>query len=124
MDVMELRIGNWVNNMGIEIRFDINDWDCIVSKAFSQNPMERYKPIPLTEEWLVKLGMIREGSDWWGLKGFELGETSSGYINSVNSFEYSHGIGIRWVHQLQNLYYAFTGEEMGLVGGSAGDLKL
>ena len=91
---------------------------------------EYFEPIPLTEEWLEKLGLIKEnqtktlpaelqrpdvdedGSIFYSwVKGgvFNLEIQSNGEI----WFElYSHYKHIKWVHELQNLYFALTGEEL------------
>lgn len=75
------------------------------------------KPIPLTEEWLVKFGFENEGFDYWnGPVFFELCDCGNGeWRNSINCHEYEHGIAIKYVHQLQNLYFALTGEELQLI---------
>lgn len=91
--------------------------------------IEDYKPIPLTEIWLEKLGLIKknitedmpqelkqpdideDGSIWYmwvqGLFNLEIQE------NGEIWFElYSHYKHIKYVHELQNLYYALTGVEL------------
>lgn len=91
--------------------------------------IEDYKPIPLTEIWLEKLGFIKknitedmpqelkqpdideDGSIWYmwvqGLFNLEIQE------NGEIWFElYSHYKHIKYVHELQNLYYALTGVEL------------
>ena len=124
MTAQELRIGNYVNNMGVMIKFDEADWECIVSKAFSQNPMERYTPIPLTEEWLLKFGFKYNKLQFcsntiichqYKIKGICLSIDE----RKVNKHEYSFFGNnfirtVKHVHQLQNLYFALTGEELKL----------
>jgi len=92
--------------------------------------IEHFDPILLTEDWLEKLGLIKENQteglpeelqrpdvdedgrifySW--VKGgvFNLEIQSNGEI----WFElYSHYKHIKWVHELQNLYFALTGEEL------------
>ena len=124
MRVEELRIGNLVDNMGVTIRFDIGDWDCIISKAFSQTPMERYSPIPLTEEWLLKLGFEKKEC-----KSYSSGDELIYYTftSPVYGFLIWNTIQKQWwvlgkisicqpehIHSLQNLYFALTGEELKL----------
>jgi hypothetical protein len=59
-----------------------------------------YEPIPLTEEWLLKFGFIWHG-DIKILKG---------YLNNyVDGNGETH---LKYVHQLQNLYFALTNEEL------------
>jgi hypothetical protein len=84
--------------------------------------IEAIKPIPLTEEWLVKFGFdIKTDLDI----GRHCYENDIGKYNDSKHFEYiissgddSHGgwwyytKEIEYVHQLQNLYFALTGEEL------------
>ena len=56
MEAKELRIGNWVNDVGDGcIITEIQDGDDI---DFAKD----YNPIPLTEEWLIKFGAKEYGS--------------------------------------------------------------
>ena len=97
MKANELRIGNWV---------------------YSPNHKENYKvirleldseinaePIPLTEEWLIRLGFKIFCKDFY-LNGIIIHTRKRGYVlrKSVPIIQY--------VHQLQNLYFALTGEEL------------
>lgn len=63
--------------------------------------------VSLTEEWLLKVGFKHIYDDW--------------YYNSIMSINISKKIinidnfcvsNIEFVHQLQNLYFALTGEEL------------
>ncbi len=70
------------------------------------------KPIPLTEEWLLRFGF-----EWYGrITGWTINEHS---INEKNGcFEFcinkEFSVELKYVHQLQNLYFALTGEELTL----------
>jgi len=75
----------------------------------------RCEPVPLTEEWLLKLGFSRSPLP------FSEGVYEGPIID--NRVEYNAGSfmyclwtqrlrNIEHVHQLQNLYYALTGEEL------------
>lgn len=77
------------------------------------------KPIPLTEEWLVKLGFDyypdNDSYQLESLYGFVIfGRIGKGFNVFVNSDEI--GNQINFVHQLQNLFYALTGEELTIKG--------
>lgn len=70
------------------------------------------KPIPLTEEWLLKFGFendtitaTKKGFD------FSIGFYASGFY-LCKSLDEMFGVEIKHVHQLQNLYFALTGEEL------------
>ena len=80
---------------------------------FDSNIGETYqpfKPIPLTEEWLLKFGLLKTKNSVL-MGGYELIYDDKN--NMYNVFVY-HGIfcTIKYVHQLQNLYFALTGEEL------------
>jgi len=77
--------------------------------------IEDYKPIPLTEEWLKKFGFedLYYGEDKFGW--IKEGVNISKYFNFVlmlPNAEYYDSTKIKWVHDLQNLYYAITGIEL------------
>ena len=136
MKANELRIGNLVD-LGNRIAkvIEINHLGCVVvDLEETQDTIEDYertKPIPLTEEWLVKFGFVeikRHTHD------FEEVFYSKSIINGqpnhnetlVISLPLNHceigeynieesylmNINIDYVHQLQNLYFALTGEEL------------
>jgi hypothetical protein len=102
----ELRIGNWIQTYRIggffkehqiSTGFEIDDYDgCSTDLA---------KPIPLTEEWLKRF-------DWGNRKDKDLAVSfglTSGTIHFVAGNYY---VECYTVHQLQNLYFALTGEEL------------
>lgn len=122
MNTKELRIGNLVLISGriekiyrIE-RDGVNGW---VEQGVRIK--EVFKPIPLTEEWLLKFGFEKvkdtfitfdsyhyENENCWIYlidKGFEFElKTGDERHNLCRTYQY--------VHQLQNLYFALTGQEL------------
>ena len=92
----ELRIGNWVKN-GNAYEAQVTIEILKVAKIFN--------PIPLTEEWLLKFGFKPFVKDW-SLHGVVIHTRKRGFVlrKSVPIIQY--------VHQLQNLYFALTGEEL------------
>ncbi len=119
MKATELRIGNWiktVTNREVQVAaptlFDFHDYD--------------FHPIPLTEEWLVKLGFrMHEGNQYRKYylideddfqKAFEVSLNPPGTIDYCFTprLQYGNRIDLRidFVHQLQNLYFALTGQEL------------
>jgi hypothetical protein len=109
----ELRIGN-LTSMGIVylIEDDIfrvknNEGDSL------KNTFADIQPIPLTEEWLMKLGFIKKNGygfikkDLFGNLFYSV-ETKEHFIFQYHELR----IKIEYVHQLQNLYFALTGEEL------------
>ena len=73
-----------------------------------------YEPIPLTEEWLLKFGFETKGINRpkWTKWKVDLIEDEKGIFSFDESRIY---IDIEFVHQLQNLYFALTGEELELI---------
>ena len=80
---------------------------------------EFIQPIILTEEWLYKFGFEENGVDkkenekyrkYWSEGKFDVYKIISFYLDNNKS----HEPDIKYVHQLQNLYFALTGEELTL----------
>ena len=118
----ELRIGNYVHEKDYGLRkvvkIDNRDGhDNLYRDAYGDASGGIIKPIPLTEEWLVKFGILTfkdisndkdKGSIYFD------SDTNSFYIYSgMGSYEsYGFEVKCEYVHQLQNLYFALTGEEL------------
>jgi len=116
MKASELRIGNLVKSIGIEYvvsQIDGNSNIKGVEGGTSFNLDKTAQPIPLTEEWLLKLGAKKLSDNF-----FEIG-----YLKfKIHSHQYGidfhfgnggeHYIKPHYVHSLQNLYFALTGEEL------------
>lgn len=122
MKVQELRIGNYVEGVGTEESIRrIND-----SIQYNYNTekyeldaidIQFFKPIPLTEEWLEKFAF--EWSIWhqaWHRLGFVFNLSERGvsgyYMHMVKRNNDIICPEIIYVHQLQNLYFVLTGEEL------------
>ncbi len=95
MKANELRIGNYVyDNLGGVLKIKGISLDSTLSHI---------KPIPLTEEWLFKFRLMSI-------------KTELGFWNNGDAIYFSYGfeksIELKYVHQLQNLYFALTGEEL------------
>ena len=125
----ELRIGNYINtiNRGSEVHLP-DDIVFIIQKLGSKcelcridkKPWEEIKlpeipyydlsPIPLTEEWLLKFGFE------WKIQhqGFYNGrfKIDEKYKEGYRLYFGGEKIDVKHVHQLQNLYFALTGEEL------------
>lgn len=70
-----------------------------------------HNPIQLTEEWLIRFGFEKVNSDYILFKNDNLLMLSSSFRLLADD-GYSMSIKIKYVHQLQNLYFALTGEEL------------
>ena len=120
MIATELRIGNWVKvRKGKVLPITIHDLNLMLEwEALKYSKTPPIRPIPLTEDWLLKFGGKKdEGNDVYLpiSKGIDMRL----YIKEDHILEckgqvcpfkeYNH---IKCVHQLQNLYFALTGEEL------------
>jgi hypothetical protein len=115
MKATELRIGNWVEIQGLESKIILVDTEgCICENEYCEdfennNITQNLQPIPLTEEWLLKFGFeysdLNGDSGLWKIPPFQI-------YGKYNQFIYDYRLDVNYVHQLQNLYFALTGEEL------------
>lgn len=70
-------------------------------------------PIPLTEEWLARFGFEYERS--LSLYMFEHMGFKEGDLNTLLLFYGEGTVNCQYVHQLQNIVFALTGEELKLL---------
>lgn len=72
-----------------------------------------FNPIPLTEEWLIKFGFEWNHGDWI-INDVRISECEENEGETVFKIQLSHSIEkqIEHVHQLQNLYFSLTNEEL------------
>lgn len=128
MEANELRLSNIVDYNGVNFKIYsvrspepnaddyYNDKSIITiwNNGLADVCIDDLNPIPLTEEWLIKFGF----------------EKTKGYVFKIDKFSlfdhnYDQGnlflklnsqnvplINIKYVHQLQNLYFALTGKEL------------
>jgi hypothetical protein len=118
MKAEELRIGNLVlipyNKSNKQEGFFEATISQIVDFGAYIKP-EDYEPILLTEEWLLKFGFASNPyQDRYekGVLHIECDKTK-GYLQ-LWCEQLPQAIFIKYVHQLQNLYFALTGEELQL----------
>ncbi len=120
MNTKELRIGNYIKSGtgfykvvalstdGIEATTKIND------NILYMGTNTIYSGIELTKQWLIDFGFIRFGSnedenDIYCIRNHDevwIIDTGNSFI--LDEFEFK----IKFVHQLQNLYFALTNEEL------------
>jgi hypothetical protein len=133
IQVNELRIGNY---------YMFADYDGIVYRAVKEIKYNQFglqsdydgvnfeicRPIPITEEWLIKLGFKKDNSEDdyiiehpKDIVKYVLTENVLGiglWILGVDQFydkDYKYfSWDIKFVHQLQNLYFALTQKELTL----------
>jgi hypothetical protein len=119
MKATELRIGNWL--MG-NAPFEVTGSNIALAQV-REIALDtiHWQPIPLTEEWLVKMGfsdgLLQEES-------FNMKVNSKMWV-SITDLDHEGLIHthIEHVHQLQNLYHALTGQELELKSVSLNKLN-
>ena len=101
MKATELRIGNWV--------LSPTEGEIQIENGWQIDEGEDVEPIPLTEDWLERFGFeysdLNGDSGLWKIPPFQI-------YGKYNQFIYDYELDVNYVHQLQNLYFALTGEEL------------
>lgn len=121
----ELRIGNLIINtfkktngfpdyidrvVSLAAYGEINVWSEPINKENGGSKCMMFEGVPLTKEWLLRFGfkfmsMTIDSPATWIKDQIQLKQTESKDI-------IFHGLQIKHVHQLQNLYFALTGKEL------------
>ena len=135
MNANELRIGNIIYFSFIREKVEVvgialKDNELYIQTKlnntyFFESPA-KYKPIPLTEEWLLKFG-FEKTDDYGDIQYYALKNSGKRhYYVCFNHDDISFGLCVfgnctsliyddvflQHIHQLQNLYFALTGEEL------------
>jgi hypothetical protein len=133
MKASELRIGNLIYNSYTKDIFSVYPMFIV---QFSKTEDTNIKPIQLTEEWLLKFGFIKYPDcrdtfqqvyydsyqfeiDRFTIISFSIQQGNKNLIKCNFDRGYRSDDGkknyyIKHVHQLQNLYFALTNEELKL----------
>lgn len=119
MKASELRIGNYVKRKSSNTPLRIENFvmDSVHfnrSKKPYFSKVSNIEPIPLTEDWLLMFGFdYLDSLSMYEKNGFGFKKSD------INTIHYDYGLcslSIKYVHQLQNLYFALTGDELELKG--------
>lgn len=113
MKASELRVGNliWVDDNIVPTYIhavtaeDIFDLD----RGAVEAKGAKAQPIPLTEEWLLRLGFVRWSAEEWMFPGDEWFMWSDGYITVDGGLIIAHA---KHVHELQNAVYIMVRKEL------------
>ena len=130
MKTKDLRLGNLVYKDGEIYRIESlgyhesdSPWQNLVHLASGdEDNICDYEPIPLTEEWLLKFGFKKYynlSKHWYLENQYQDYDYSIRYMRKKYiCFAYCGSVGcklkpnIQYVHQLQNLYFVLTGDEI------------
>lgn len=137
MKPQELRIGNLVTINQTALHFDGSGesesifeigeirTDLVYFKGFHAGEYcSSIHPIPLTKEWFLKLGFANDRGVLFELPGYiqEKCKGDKGFKKSAFFFNNREDVNmwmdcqtrvcVKYVHEVQNLVYALTGEEL------------
>jgi hypothetical protein len=117
MEAKELRIGNYVYlPINDNEQFQVEQSDFCSDNIADYSVVEFCKPIPLTEEWLLKFGATKtpyedDSNDYYCVIRHDyfsvFHEEGFAYLDICEVI-----IKLEYVHKLQNIWYALTGEEL------------
>lgn len=116
----ELRIGNWAqDDEGIPGIISTISQDRVVIKGVGDCWVEsEVFGVPLTDEWLEDFGFrkrIESDTLTWFRKNKRTIAKEKGIFYFMEPTFWVGGRKMLYVHTLQNLYYALTGEELKLI---------
>ena len=118
MNPAELRIGNWINTIEgfAQVKAVSDDGSLATSIMTGGDLLGWTTSIPLTEEWLFKFGFDydTETKSWSLLTSLEKFDYLFEISNKYQEYFQPDfmALDIVYVHQLQNLYFALTGNEL------------
>jgi len=124
MKASELRIGNLAYNTKGEVdAIDIGALRYLLS--YGDTSICQVKPIPLNEDWLLRFGFEKKESSTCIAYHIGINEVTHDWLFDLVWLITPELIGapdvpfyrngrhtIQYVHQLQNLYFALTGDEL------------
>lgn len=116
MEASELRIGNFISDRVASDSFCAEVKKLDYSRCYYGQFHSFYsdlKPIPITEEWLIKFGfdlVVKEGNQ----NEFRVYSLNQITYNTNHGWWWKHHLDLqpKYIHQLQNLYFALTGKEL------------
>jgi hypothetical protein len=131
----ELRIGNFIGSIQSSLIHCV-DLDMFCDIKEDETYLDHLKPIPLTEEWLIKMGFEKSQEQWYTIKYFTDCELATEQmaisynlssnrcavfdaieetdIVNILSYPIYTSKKVLYVHTLQNVFFALTGEELKL----------
>lgn len=128
MEAKELRIGNYITHPGLQADvvkeifahdkkgYAVKTDGYHIAYYMENKGSELVKPIPLTEDWLIKFGF--ENDETTSYRWYKDDYEHHLFAIDIDDKEIRlHddlwlSIKCEYVHQLQNLYYALTGIEL------------
>jgi hypothetical protein len=109
MKINELRVGNLLYNESVIVTIDART----IFDIWDNKGLSKYKPIPITDTWLLKFGFkFSKGLMTYYKNNHDVSLYASGIIE-FSPFGHAYNvINIKYIHELQNIYFALTGDEL------------
>jgi len=111
MKAEELRIGNTINYLGKHVNCTA---ETIYAVSKIIQPSVMYLGIPLTEEWLLNIGFEKKGNIYENWTMFTVWVNPDVFDGFIADWADKAIREVKYVHELQNLYFSLTGEELNL----------
>ena len=115
MNAEELRLGNYVfcleTNSLQRITGLTSEMPFIDAITFDYPNYDEIEAIPLTEEWLLRLGFELCSFGNVGLRQYRLGDRLI-VIREGKFVDYGSSVVLEYVHTLQNFFYALTKQDL------------
>ena len=120
IDPKELRIGNLVsimqenNGQIVELHSRTSNINILPTKIYSYFPYESLEPIPLTKEWLERLGFEELWiGRWKHLEGnVDIEKYNDAGYHLLCEERTNWSKCYNYVHQIQTLFWILTGKEL------------
>jgi len=136
MKANELKINNWINYNSCNFKINSiihpepfigenysHKWLIALDNNCLTVTLDKIKPIPLTEEWLIKLGFNQNkknngtfNKDLFKFHTQRPNHKNKGFILCTEIYWCQKRVivsgGVKYLHQLQNLYFALTQKEL------------
>lgn len=111
MNATEIRIGNWLQRLDGSI-FQVSAKDILIISEWDSSNGLLPNGIQINKEWFFKFGFEFSSDEWF--------IDSDKVANQIVIWQWDEGdFGLsyfktrfQYVHQLQNLYFALTGDEL------------
>lgn len=115
MKAKNLRIGNLLDLYGTIATLQGSDFYHHFSN--DNRKLSRFKPLEINEHWLISLGFsknVRKLETIYRLGQFEYATSCKSIDIEFEGLEccITHTTDVKYVHELQNLFFAFTGTEL------------
>jgi len=117
MNINELRINNLISHRGLICTVEIINGELdeiyfLGEDFYHWDKPENLEGVPLTEEWLLKFGFEKKSG--WDDYEYYIKDEVEIIFNENVMFKNSIENQIEYVHQIQNIYFALTNEELTL----------